>query len=119
VKIEEIYLEQIGQISNGITAFALAQTLGFALAIFSVGAFRKQIENATLAWLCVPTAVGVLMYCGLVSLCCWAETTLLQAAHGSAFLWVPISFAAGRIVAVVLSMIPLVLIMRAVRIRRP
>ena len=113
----EFYLTQITQLENGVTAFALAQNLTFAIAIFSVPIFRREVVRASWRWTYIAPVIGKLVYVIAQVFCLWIEMKLVASLHGPTFDWIPVSLAVGRIVGVLIGVAPLMLAMMAVRLR--
>jgi hypothetical protein len=117
VSIEENYLTQVGQIANGVTAFSFAQNLTFAISVFSIEPFRREIICARPTWVWAPVCVSLVIYGGMVASCLLIELLLLQEIHRTSFQTIAVLLAAGRLVAILLGSAPMTLAMLAVRDR--
>lgn len=115
--IDGSYLTQVGQVANGITAFALAQNLSATIAIFSIKPLRDEIIKASRGWIVIPTLLAIALYCALVIGCLCLELMLVSDAGRKDLLWVLITLAVGRGAAIIASTMPFSLAVIAVRKR--
>jgi hypothetical protein len=109
------YLGQIHTAANGITTFALVQTVSAIFAFFSYQLIARYILHAEF-WLIYPVIVGsILAYIGLVAVFLFLELAILKPYNSSTAARTSIGIGAGRAVLIVVVGGGLVLTTMAIR----
>ena len=110
---QKIYLEQVIKAADGVTAFAVLQSLLFLGPAFSVDRLNTAIRSAPWCWAYITPSVAFLAYCGLIVGCGHYERLFLK--NDPDLRSQAIYLTVGRVVAVMGSIAVVILIIAAVR----